>query len=100
MLTAGILNCITGYIFLFMIQNKLLSGPAIGLLLSLSILGAAAQETNSVLPDKSSYNLFNPTPDQYMREMSPDRPDKTDSPFSVDAVNLQLEIISDCADEY
>src|SRR5271167_3863606 len=54
--------------------------------------GAAAQETNSVPPDKSGYNLFNPTPDKYMREISPDRPDKTDSPFTVDAGHYQLEM--------
>ena len=54
--------------------------------------GADAQETNSVPPDKSGYNLFNPTPDKYMREISPDRPDKTDSPFTVDAGHFQLEM--------
>src|SRR5579863_6155173 len=51
-----------------------------------------AQETNAVPPDKSGYNLFNPTPDKYMREISPDRPDKTDSPFTVDAGHFQLEM--------
>ena len=44
------------------------------------------------LPDKSGYTLFNPTPDKYMREISPDRPDKTDSPFTVDAGHFQLEM--------
>ncbi len=44
------------------------------------------------LPDKSGYNLFNPTPDNLMREISPDRPDKTDSPFTVDAGHFQLEM--------
>jgi hypothetical protein len=51
----------------------------------------AAEGTNNV-PDKSQYNLFKPTPDEYMREMSPDRPDKTDSPFTVDAGHFQLEM--------
>jgi hypothetical protein len=55
-------------------------------------LHTAAQETKAVPPDKSGYNLFNPTPDEYMREMSPDRPDKTDSPFTVDAGHFQLEM--------
>jgi len=54
--------------------------------------GASAQETNSIPPDKSGYNLFNPTPDKYMREISPDRPDKTDSPFTVDSGHFQLEM--------
>jgi hypothetical protein len=52
---------------------------------------AGAQETNSVPPDKSGYNLFNPMPEKFMREISPDRPDKTDSPFTVDAGHYQLE---------
>jgi len=51
---------------------------------------AKAQDTP--LPDKSGYTLFNPTPDEYMREISPDRPDKTDSPFTLDAGHFQLEM--------
>lgn len=54
--------------------------------------GADAQETNGVPPDKSCYNLFNPTPDQYLRELNADRPDKTDCPFTVDAGHFQLEL--------
>jgi hypothetical protein len=54
-------------------------------------LRAVAEETNNV-PDKSQYNLFNPTPKALMREMSADRPDKTDSPFTVDAGHFQLEM--------
>ncbi len=45
-----------------------------------------------VRPDKSSYHLFNPTPASLMREMSTDRPDKTESPFTVDAGHFQLEM--------
>ena len=44
------------------------------------------------LPDKSGYTLFNPTPEQYMRELSADRPDKTDCPFTVDAGHFQAEL--------
>jgi hypothetical protein len=43
------------------------------------------------LPDKSQYHLFNPTPREFMREMSTDRPDKTESPFTVDAGHFQIE---------
>ncbi len=43
-------------------------------------------------PDKSGYTLFNPTPRALMREMSADRPDKTDSPFTVDAGHFQVEM--------
>lgn len=42
--------------------------------------------------DKSGYNLFNRTPDEYLREMSTDRPDKTESPYTVDAGHFQLEM--------
>ena len=49
-----------------------------------------AQELSK--PDKGSYTLFNPTPDADMRELSADRPDKTDSPFTVDAGHFQVEL--------
>ncbi len=44
------------------------------------------------LPDKTQYNLFNPTPPQWLREMSTDRPDKTESPYTVDAGHFQIEM--------
>jgi hypothetical protein len=75
-----------------MMQNQPFRNQSAGLLLALGAVSAAAQETNSVQPDKSGCNLFNPTPDQYMREISPDRPDKTDSPYTVDAGHFQLEM--------
>ncbi len=75
-----------------MIQNKLVQASAAGLLFSLAAPGAAAQETNSVPPDKSGYNLFNPVPENLMRELSPDRPDETESPYTVDAGHYQLEM--------
>lgn len=43
-------------------------------------------------PNKGSYNLFNPTPRAQMRELSTDRPDKTESPYTVDAGHFQIEI--------
>lgn len=43
-------------------------------------------------PDKSGYNLFSPTPDHLMRELSPDRPDVTESAYTVDAGHYQLEM--------
>jgi Putative MetA-pathway of phenol degradation len=42
--------------------------------------------------DKSGYNLFRPTPESLMREMESDRPDKTESPITVDAGHFQLEM--------
>ncbi len=41
--------------------------------------------------DKSGYHLFNPTPVEFMREMSTDRPDKTESAYTVDAGHFQIE---------
>jgi hypothetical protein len=42
--------------------------------------------------DKSQYTLFNRTPRELMREMSTDRPDKTESPYTVDAGHFQFEM--------
>ncbi|MGB7159037.1 MAG: transporter [Tepidisphaeraceae bacterium] len=41
--------------------------------------------------DKSQYTLFNPTPAALMRELSTDRPDTTESAYTVDAGHLQIE---------
>lgn len=41
--------------------------------------------------DKSAYTLFNPTPAERMRAMNTDRPDTTESPFTVDAGHFQVE---------
>jgi hypothetical protein len=41
--------------------------------------------------DKSQYHLFNPTPRELMREMSTDRPDKTESAYTVDGGHFQIE---------
>ncbi|KFF10576.1 hypothetical protein IW15_19770 [Chryseobacterium soli] len=40
---------------------------------------------------KDSYSLFNPVPRSQMREMETDRPDVTESPYTVDAGHFQLE---------
>ena len=42
--------------------------------------------------DKSAYSFINPTPDALLREMSTDRPDSTESPFTVDAGRVQIEM--------
>jgi len=41
--------------------------------------------------DKSGYSLWRPTPDSELRDMSTDRPDKTESPYTVDAGHVQIE---------
>ena len=39
----------------------------------------------------AGYHLFNPTPKAQMRDMSTDRPDQTESPYTVDAGHFQVE---------
>jgi len=50
------------------------------------LLDGFQHETN-----KDQYTLFNPTPPAMMRELMTDRPDNTESPFTVDAGHLQTE---------
>jgi len=60
-------------------------------LLSLGASAALAGEPE-IPTDKSGYNLFKQTPSDLMRPLSTDRPDKTESPYTVDAGHLQLEM--------
>ena len=53
---------------------------------------ADAETVAEAAPDKSVYNLFHPTPRPLLREMSTDRPDKTESPYTVDAGHFQFEM--------
>lgn len=41
--------------------------------------------------DKTRFTLFNPTPPALLRDLSTDRPDKTECPFTVDAGHVQIE---------
>ncbi len=43
-------------------------------------------------PDKSSYTLLHPTPDDLQRDFNPDRPSQFTGPFTVDAGHVQLEM--------
>src|SRR5437667_1197436 len=67
---------------------------------SVDLRGAEADRSEA--PDKSDYTLFNPTPRPLMREMNTDRPDKTESPYTVDAGHFQIEgdILSYTYDRY
>ena len=64
------------------------------LLLSTDVLCAASLgvAVSAADVEKSQFNLFNPTPHELMREMSTDRPDKTESPYTVDAGHFQIEM--------
>lgn len=58
----------------------------------LAVVGAAFLPAGAAeAQDKSRYNLFNPVPDALLREMTTDRPDTTEVPFTVDAGHFQLE---------
>jgi len=58
----------------------------------LSRLPLAALAADSASADKSGYHLFKPVPRELMRELSTDRPDQTESPYTVDAGHFQLEM--------
>ena len=51
----------------------------------------AAETPKAPEQDKSGYSLINPTPRDLMRDMDTDRPDKTNTPRTVDAGHFQLE---------
>lgn len=60
--------------------------------LSAGVLFAAVAFAAEVRADKSAYSLVNPTPAAAMRELSTDRPDQTESAYTVDAGHFQLEM--------
>jgi hypothetical protein len=60
-------------------------------LFSLGVVATASANTGAPAPDKSKYHLFNPTPVEQMRDFVTDRPDRTESPITVDAGHFQLE---------
>ncbi|MHB1217980.1 MAG: transporter [Alphaproteobacteria bacterium] len=64
---------------------------AAGLLASALFSAAAPAQAQQAMPDKSQYNLFNPTPDDALRPFNTDRPAKATGPYTVDAGRLQVE---------
>src|SRR3954447_8978655 len=68
--------------------SKSVSPRAWALAISCAASAAHGAEASG---DKSGYTLFNPTPRSAMREMQTDRPDVTESPFTVDAGHVQIE---------
>jgi hypothetical protein len=70
---------------MYLRQSTCLTTTALGaLLLGAVCLPAVAQD--------KPWHLFNPTPRDQMREMSTDRPDTTESPYTVPAGHFQLEM--------
>ena len=66
----------------------------ISILFLLSGVVAIAGEIDGVADtqEKAHYNLFNPTPQNALREFATDRPDKTEGPTTVDAGHFQIEM--------
>lgn len=62
-----------------------------GLTASAVALVVAAGAGGSAAQDKDQYTLFNPVPDRLLRDLTTDRPDITESPFTVDAGHIQFE---------
>ena len=59
--------------------------------LIIPVLLLASAASADMVQGKSQYHLFNPAPDDFLREMSTDRPDKTESAYTVDAGHYQIE---------
>ena len=59
-------------------------------LLSMGITTGSTE--GAMASEKSQYHLFNPVPREFMRDMSTDRPDKTESAYTVDAGHYQAEL--------
>jgi Putative MetA-pathway of phenol degradation len=69
-----------------------MTGFAIVLACSLAVAPATAAQTFAPAPDKSQYSIINPTPREFWRPLSADRPDTTESPYTVDAGAVQVEM--------
>jgi hypothetical protein len=64
---------------------------AILIFLAASGGGETALAQSASGPDKSQYTLFNPVPDNLMRDFNTDRPPKANVPYTVDAGHFQYE---------
>jgi hypothetical protein len=66
-------------------------------LLAASVMAAGAAtprpSVESAAIDKSVFHLFNPTPTNYLRELTIDGPSSTESPYTVDAGHFQMELL-------
>jgi len=60
--------------------------------LALSIGSSLCSAADAARPDKSAYTLFNRTPESQLRDLTTDRPDLTESPYTVDAGWVQVEM--------
>lgn len=51
-----------------------------------------AKRPDPTPPDQRGYHLFHPVPRERLRALSADRPDQTESPYTVDAGHFQVEL--------
>lgn len=67
-----------------------LRGPGLyrSMMGAVALLGVAGSALGQ---DRGQYTLFNPTPDHLLRDLTTDRPDTTETPFTVDAGRVQIE---------
>jgi hypothetical protein len=63
----------------------------VALALLLAAGGSAGQEPTPASADRSRYTIFDPVPDALLRELDVDRPDKSNSPHTVDAGHFLVE---------
>jgi len=75
----------------FSTRHRHASLPSLCTALTVSA-AAPAHGADAPAPDKFGYHLFNPTPKELMRDLSTDRPDTTESAYTVDAGHVQLEM--------
>ncbi len=74
-------------------SRRILRNPRLAIALTVASALPACLALAAERPsDKTAYHLFNPTPAALLREMSTDRPDKTESPYTVDAGHFQIEL--------
>ncbi|HSQ60349.1 MAG TPA: transporter [Acidobacteriota bacterium] len=69
-------------------QRPRLQSRAVAIALAIAVAGLAASATPSV----AGHHLFHATPDSLIRELSADRPDVTESPYTLDAGHAQVEM--------
>jgi len=72
-----------------------LASAGFSLLAALALPGpvhARQPEGGAAPPGNRAYHLFRPTPPESMRDLATDRPDQTESPYTVDAGHFQLEM--------
>jgi len=65
--------------------------PAGAKSLTIAVVALLASTGDVWGADRSQYTLFNPTPDSLLRDLTTDRPDLTESPFTVNAGRVQIE---------